>query len=265
MSEAVSDVVTFTIADGIGELRLNRAEKMNALTPEMMVRLDRAWAQLREAADVRVAIVSGAGERAFCTGADLNTLVPLLTGGRAPQDEWDEAVLGDPALLGRALLRAEPMPVPLIAAMNGFVLGGGLELMLACDLRVAGTGCQFGLPEVRWGLIPGAGGTVRLSRQVSQAQAAEVLLLGDPIDSVRALEIGLVNRVVAADQVLATARALAGRMAENGVLAMRTIKGLMLESSGLPLDAAFAVEDGAIATILRSGEAAQASRKFEQR
>lgn len=250
---------------GVAEITLNRPAKMNALTPEMLVRLDRAWAGLRADPELRVAILTGAGERAFCAGADLGRLTPLLTRARPAEDEWDEALLADPPLLNRALLRGTEMTTPVIAALRGQVVGGGMELMLACDLRVAAQECQFGLLEVKRGLIPAAGGIARLSRQVAQAQAAEILLVGDRITAPQALSMGLVNRVVPADEVMATARALAGRMAENGPLAMRKVKQVMLESSGRSLADGFAAEDSAIKVVLRSADAREGSRAFTQK
>jgi enoyl-CoA hydratase/carnithine racemase len=250
---------------GVAEITLNRPEKMNALTPEMLVRLDQAWAGISQDPEVRVVILTGAGERAFCAGADLGRLTPLLTRARDAEDEWDEALLAEPRLLNRALLRGTEMITPVIAALRGNVAGGGMELMLACDLRVAAEDCRFGLMEVKRGLIPAAGGIARLSRQVAQAQAAEILLIGDQLDAAQALGIGLVNRVVPADEVMATARALAGRMAHNGPLAMRKVKQVMLESSGRSLADGFAAEDQAVKVVLRSADAREGSRAFTEK
>jgi enoyl-CoA hydratase len=183
MSEIpVPDVpVLVEMGGGVAEITLNRPAKINALTPEMLVRLDQAWAQISKDPEIRVVILTGAGERAFCAGADLGRLTPLLTRARQAEDEWDEALLADPLLLNRALLRGTEMITPVIAALRGQVVGGGMELMLGCDLRVAAEECRFGLMEVRRGLVPAAGGIARLSRQVAQAQAAEILLVGDRI------------------------------------------------------------------------------------
>lgn len=257
--------VLFSIADGVAEVTLNRPEKLNALTPEMLVRLDRAWAEVQADASVRVAILSGAGDRAFSAGADLGRLTPLLTRARSAEDEWDEALLKDPPLLNRALMRGVEPTTPVIAAMRGNVVGGGMELMLACDLRIAADTSRFGLLEVRRGLIPAAGGIARVSRQITQARAAEILLIGDRISAQEALEYGLINRVVPAEEVIPAARAMAARMAENGPLAMRKAKQVMLESSGRPLLDAFAAEDEAIKTVLRSQDAREGSRAFVEK
>ena len=257
--------VLFSIENGVASVTLNRPAKMNALTPEMLVRLDRAWQAIQDDATVRVAVLSGAGQKAFSAGADLGRLTPLLTRARSAEDEWDEALLTDPKLLNRALLRDIDVTTPVIAAMRGVVVGGGMELMLACDLRVAGQSSQFGLLEVRRGLIPAAGGVARVSRQITQARAAEILLIGDRVSADVALSWGLINRVVADDEDQPTAHALAERMAENGPLAMRKAKQVMLESSGRPILEGFAAEDAAIKLVLRSKDAREGSKAFMEK
>ena len=259
------DPVLFSIENGIASVTLNRPAKMNALTPEMLVRLDRAWQAIKDDTAIRVAVLSGAGHKAFSAGADLGRLTPLLTRARSAEDEWDEALLADPKLLNRALLRGTDVTTPVIAAMRGMVVGGGMELMLACDLRVAGQSAQFGLLEVRRGLIPAGGGVARVSRQITQARAAEILLVGDRVSADVALSWGLINRVVADEEVQPAARALAERMAENGPLAMRKAKQVMLESSGRPIPEGFTAEDAAIKVILRSKDAREGSRAFMEK
>jgi enoyl-CoA hydratase/carnithine racemase len=254
--------IVFTCADGIAEITLNRPEKRNALTPEMLVRLDLAWRRVQDDTSVRVVVLGGAGDRAFSAGADLGRLTPLLTRARDAEDEWDEALLADPLLLNRALLRGVDVTVPVIAAMRGAVVGGGMELMLACDIRVAATTSRFGLTEVRRGLIPAAGGITRVSRQISQARAAELLLIGDEIGAREALEFGLVNRIVDPADVTITARTIATRMAANGPLAMRAAKQVMLHASGRPILDGFAAEDEQIKTILRSKDAREGAKAF---
>ena len=177
-------------------MTLNRPDKMNALNPEMIVRLARAWDAIEADTSVRVAILTGAGERTFCAGADLGRLTPLLTRARAAEDEWDEALLADPKILNRAMLRRLDFTTPVIAAMRGTVVAGGMELALACDLRIVAEDSTLGLAEVKRGLIPAAGGIARVSRQIPWAAAAEILLIGERISAAEALRIGLVNRVV---------------------------------------------------------------------
>src|ERR1700760_2378449 len=139
--------VLFSIGNGIASVTLNRPAKMNALTPEMLVRLDRAWRAIEDDLTVRVAVLSGAGHRAFSAGADLGRLTPLLTRARSAEDEWDEALLADPKMLNRALLRGIDVSTPVIAAMRGVVVGGGMERWLACNRRFAGGRHSSGCPR----------------------------------------------------------------------------------------------------------------------
>ena len=256
------DPILFSVHDGIAEVILNRPDKRNALNPEMLVRLARCWEAVSEDPIVRVAILSGAGEKTFCAGADLGRLTPLLMRTRPPEDEWDEALLGDPKILNRAMLRRTDFATPVIAAMRGAVVAGGMELALACDLRIVAEDSTLGLLEVSRGLIPAAGGVARLCRQVPSAVAAEILLVGDRISAQEAWRAGLVNRVVPGAEVTQTARALAARMAQNSPLAMRKAKEVMTASSGCSIAEAFAIEDEAIKIVLRSADAREGSRAF---
>jgi enoyl-CoA hydratase/carnithine racemase len=255
-------LILYSAEGGIAQVTLNRPEKMNALNPEMIVRLARCWDDIEADSSIRAVILTGAGGRTFCAGADLGRLTPLLTRARPAEDEWDEALLGDPKILNRAMLRRTDFTTPVIGALRGAIVAGGMELALACDLRVVAEDSSLGLLEVKRGLIPAAGGIARLSRQVSWAVAAEMLLVGDRISAAEALRVGLVNRVVPSDDVLATAQGLAKQMAENSPLAMRKAKEAMLGCSGRPIDEAFAVEDSCIKVVLRSADAKEGSRAF---
>ena len=252
----------FTIDDGIAVVTLDRPAKLNSLDPELVCRLADAWDAIAADPGVRVAIVTGAGERAFCTGADLGRLIPLFTRARPADDEWDERLLADRTLLDRALLRRTDFTVPVIAAVRGFALAGGTELMLGADLRVVADDSEFGLTEVTRGIIPAGGGLSRLARHVSWARAAEIVLVGNRIDARTALEIGLVNRVVESDEVMAVATELAQRMARNGPLAMRAAKEVMVTSNGMPLDEAFAVESRVAGRVMKSSDAVEGPRAF---
>jgi enoyl-CoA hydratase len=257
--------VLFSCRDGIAEVVLNRPEKRNALNPEMIVRLARAWDEIRDDAAIRVVLLRGAGDKTFCAGADLGRLTPLLTRARPAEDEWDEAMLAEPKILNRAMLRTTDFFIPVIGAMRGGIVAGGMELALACDLRIVADDSMLGLLEVQRGLIPAAGGVARVSRQIPSALAAELLLVGDAIPAADALRMGLVNRVVASGEVDAAARAIAERMARNSPLAMRKAKQAMIESSGRSIEEAFAVEDDCIRILLRSNDAREGSRAFMEK
>jgi enoyl-CoA hydratase len=243
-------------------ITLNRPEARNALSPEVVVRLERIWQELRGDASLRAAVVTGAGERAFCAGADLARLIPLLAGRRAAEDEWDRALLADPGLANRALLLDADAGKPLIAAVNGVAAGGGLEFLLATDLRVAVPEARFGLPEVKRALFAGGGGPVRLSRQIPFARAMELCLTGELLGADEALAQGLLNRVVPRERLLETALALAQQIAANGPLAVSATRAAVRETAGLPEAQALRRSAEIGAPVYRSEDAAEGARAF---
>ena len=214
--------------DGVMTLVMNRPEARNALSPQMLVQLCEAWHEYRDRDDLRVAILTGAGDTDFCAGGDLKLTMPLMTGARAPEDEWDQRILEHPTQFTDAILRGFELYKPVIAAVNGNALGGGTEITNACDLRVASEHAVFGTPEARVGLLPGGGSISRLPRQVPWAKAMEMLLIGDHWSAQEALAMGLLNYVVPHDTLLAKAHELADKLARNGPLAVRKIKELSL-------------------------------------
>jgi len=252
-------------AEGVLTLTMNRPAARNALSPQMLVRLATAWHEFRDTADLRVAILTGAGDDDFCAGGDLKLTMPLLTGARQPEDEWDQRLMGDLTLFTDAILRGIALYKPVIAAVNGNALGGGTEMTNACDLRVAAEHAVFGTPEAKVGLLPGGGSISRLPRQIPYAKAMEILLLGEPFSAQDALAMGLVNYVVPRDRLMARARELAERLAENGPLAVRKIKEGVLRTSGLPLDQALRIEDEVSAAVMLSKDAREGPRAFKEK
>jgi enoyl-CoA hydratase len=201
-------------------LTLNRPERRNALNGELLEALERAFAELADDDAVRAVVLTGAGDRAFCAGMDLKDFAANASSdGASPDDQLDDA------RIPHAFVPPD-FPKPVIAALNGTAVGGGFELMLECDLAVAADHALLGLAEVKRGLLPGGGGTL-LATRIPLAVALEITLTGDLIDAARACEIGLVNRVVPGPQVLDEASALAGRIAENGPLAVSVIRRLV--------------------------------------
>jgi enoyl-CoA hydratase len=203
-------------ADGIAILTVNRPDKLNALNADTVRRLDRALREARADDDVRVILLTGAGEKAFVAGADIGELSRMgpIDGVGVSRE-------------GQATFRMmESMPKPVIGVINGFALGGGLELALACHIRIASSRAKFGLPEVRLGIIPGYGGTIRLPRLVGRGRALEMMLTGEMIDAEEAFRIGLVNRIAEPDGLMDVARDLARRIIANGPIAI----ALALES-----------------------------------
>jgi len=222
--------------DAVGIATLSRPEALNALTVELLDELERLAEEAERDATVRALVIAGRGEKAFCVGADLKTLEREYA-GRAKPDELVET-------MRRVFGRLERLELPVIAAVHGYCFGGGLELMLTADLCVAADDARFGLPEVKVGALPGAGGTQRLPRLIGSRRAKELMFTGEPIDAAEAYRIGLVNRVVPVEVLLPEALALAAKVADRAPLAVRKVKeavgaGLELElEEGLELERA---------------------------
>jgi enoyl-CoA hydratase len=227
---------------GVASVVLNRPEVRNAIDKAMIDDLHRALDELAARDDITVLILSGAGGKAFAGGADIAQL----------RDRRSAEALQ--AINARLFQRVEEFPVPTIAAITGYALGGGCELAMACDLRVAGRGAKFGQPEVGLGIIPAAGGTQRLPRLVGLGRAKELIYTGRMIDAAEAERIGLVNFVVDDDQVLARAGALAAEIAKQGRMAVRLAKVALNASSRTGQDAGFLVEQVAQAVLYDSAD-----------
>ena len=196
--------------DHLAVVTINRPDKLNALNAAIVGEVRQAFEELRSDKDVRGVILTGAGEKAFIAGADIAELAQMT-----PLSGIDVSRQGQDTL--RLI---ETMPKPVIAAVNGFALGGGLEFALACHIRIASENAKLGLPEVKLGIIPGYGGTIRLPRVVGRGRALELILTGEMIDAQEAYRIGLVNRVVAQADLMATAEQMLKTIASNGPVAV---------------------------------------------
>jgi len=240
---------------------IDRPQARNALDAAAGRMLVEAWMRLRDDASLRVAVLTGAGEQAFCAGADMKEIGAYYR-SRTP---IERRVLGErePGLGG--LTRNFDPGKPVIAAVNGHCLAGGLELALACDLRIAAEHATFGLPEVRWGLMPGAGGTQRLPRAVPLALAAEMILTAQPIDAARAREIGLVNRVVPMARLGDEAIALGRRIAANAPLAVQAARAAMYRGLHLALDEALRLEQFYAEPLRASEDVQEGLRAFAEK
>ena len=207
------DNLLLNTSDGVAQVTLNRPKVLNALNLATVDELDACIAQLAAAPDVRAIVITGAGDRSFVAGADISELATMTP-----------ATAHEIAQRGQALCdRMERCRTPIVAAINGFALGGGCELAMACTVRIAADTAKLGQPEVSLGLLPGFGGTQRLPRLVGPGRALELLLTGEPIDAQEAWRLGLVNRVVSADRVLDESLALANALAEKAPMAIRYI------------------------------------------
>ena len=250
---------------GIAVVTLNRPEKRNALSPEMVVRLAQFWREVADEHAIRVVVLTGAGDKAFCAGGDLGSLIPLMMRTRTPQDDWEERFAADRKQLGEALLRNASFFKPVIAAINGPALAGGAEFVLATDLRVMAEDASIGVTEVRRGLIASGGSLVRMGRQIAWAHAMELLLVGEAVGARQALAMGLVNRVVAPGLVLQTALELAQRVSLGAPVALEKTKEAMLRSSGRPFEEAFAIETECTRANAAMPDAREGPRAFMEK
>lgn len=249
--------VDISVVDHIATVVLNRPEALNAIDTAMRSEVQAAWRRIAEDAEIHVAIVTGAGDRAFSAGADLK---------RAPPPAESFAQLSYGAGLNDSLTFGVEMDKPLICAFNGLAFGGGLEIGLACDIRIASETARFALPEVRVGTLPGSGGTQRLARLIGRSDAMLLLLTGDTIDAAEALRIGLISRVVDHTLLHEEALALARRIAANAPLAVRAVKRLVRQGVDMPLALALDAERNAWVLLRdtedrREGRAAFAEKR----
>jgi enoyl-CoA hydratase len=237
----------------------NRPEAKNAMDLETFARMADAWQLIDETPDVRVAILTGASGH-FSSGADLK----MMAGGKVAP-EWSERFKADPELHWKSLLRNYRLKKPLIAAVEGTCIAGGTEILQATDIRIAGRGAVFGVAEVRWGLFPLGGSTVRLRRQIPYCRAMDILLTGRHLSAEEALEIGLIGRIVPTGEAVTEARKVALQIAENGPLAVQAVKRSVMESEGLPEAQALAKELEIGWPILATEDAKEGPRAFAEK
>jgi len=255
-------VLGVNVSNSIAVVTLNRPEARNALSPELVIRLARSWQVIRDDADIRAVVLTGAPGSTFCAGFDLAKTIPLFTGARPPADEWDETLLSDPTLAGKACLRDYDLKKPLIVAANGHAIAGGMELLRAGDLRVLANKALLGLSEVKLGLIPAMGGTATLIRHMPRAVAAEMLLTGNTISADSAMAVGFVNRVVEAEAVLATATELAQTIAVNAPLAVAAARDLLRTSFDQTEAEALEYETTLSIRLAKTADAVEGPRAF---
>lgn len=234
-----------------GYVTINRPYARNALDPDGWRQLGEAFQGLLAEEAIRVVIVTGAGEEAFCSGADLKETVPPLLDGSL-----------DLHLFDAPLLKPNVFWKPVIAAVRGFCLAGGMELLEATDIRVAAEDATFGLPEPRWGLVPAGGSLVRLLRQMPYCRAMEMLLTGGTLTASEALQAGLINKVVPSDQVMAEADRYAERLERNGPIALRVCKEATLRLLSVPYEKAFDLELELAQPVFTSEDAREGVRAF---
>lgn len=250
--------ILFETRDRIAIITINRPDRMNAIDPQTSAELWDAWNRFKDDSELWVAILTGAGERAFSAGND------LVHSARSSKGTTAAANLPPGVPFGGNTRRLE-LWKPTIAAINGFCLAGGLELALACDLRIAVEHAQFGLPEVTWAIIPGAGGTQRLPRAVPLGVAMDMILTAERIDAQAALRWGLISRLVKADQLMPTALAMAETLCTRGPLAVRAAKEAILRGQNMSIEHGLGLEELFSRQIGRTEDAKEGPRAFAEK
>jgi enoyl-CoA hydratase len=248
---ALPETIQYEKRDHVAIITINRPEAMNSLTLEMLLGIEEAFDDFNADDDAWVAIFTAAGDKAFSSGLDLKEAAPMLTGG-------NEMGFGD-----HTKRQFSDVFKPIICAVNGFCIAGGMEMLLGTDIRIAAEHATFGLGEVKWGLIPLGGTHIRLPKQIPWAIAMQLLLTGKNIDAQRAYEVGILNEVVPADQLMPAALKLAERMCRNGPLAMKTAKEIAVRS--LELETGFVMEKALGARVLRSDDAKEGPLAFSEK
>ncbi len=238
--------------DGVLWVYLNRPEKLNVMNMTMLHELSDVVDKAEKDEDVRCVVLIGEGEKAFCAGADLKMLSEL-----DPQGALKLSQIGH-----RLMRKIGSLRVPVIAAINGYALGGGFELALACDFRIASENAQFGSPEVNLGVIPGGGATQRLARMIGLSRAMEILMLGKRISASKALELGLVHRVVPMEKLKDEVKALARRISEGPTIAQGLIKRVVNIGTQVPLDTGLELEKHAFSVVFSTEDAKEGLQAF---
>ncbi|MFC5337391.1 enoyl-CoA hydratase/isomerase family protein [Leucobacter denitrificans] len=247
--------VHLSIEGGVAQVTLDRPDALNAIDAETRRELREAYATISSDPAIRVAIITGAGERSFCTGVDLKKTAGV------PNNMAVEEFGGQ----SDHLLSGFPTNKPVICAINGYALGGGLEIALRADIRIASENASFGLPETRIGSIPGSAGTQLLPRVVGVPQALKLILTGDRVSADEALRIGLVQEVVPFSELQTRARELAERIAQNGPLAVAAAKKLVSQALEMPLDAGIAAERYAFGLLRDTEDRAEGRKAFGEK
>ncbi len=239
----------------IAVFTINRPEAMNAMNVQGLRELSKAMVEFRGDPEVWVGIITGAGDRAFCAGADIKDMLPFMK-EHAKESPW---------MVPETPMRGLEIWKPLIAAINGMALGGGLEIALSCDIRIASEKARLGVPEVTLGVLPGWGGTQRLPRMIPWCKAAELVLMGKLIDAQEAHRIGLVNAVVPPEAVMTTAREWANAICQAGPLAVRAAKESMVRGSSMTLEDGLKLENALFAYLTTTEDFTEGTTAFAQK
>jgi enoyl-CoA hydratase len=249
----MADLITFERRNAVALITINRPSTLNALDMDTLAALDAAVARAEQDAEIRVLVFTGAGDRAFVAGGDIADLNSRQ--GLAHYLELGER-------LHTVFRRIEMLDKPTIAAVNGWALGGGTELLLCTDIRVAAASAKFGLPEITLGLFPGAGGSQRLMRQIPLCKAKELMFMGGRIGAEEAERLGLVNKVVPAEELMKAVFEMADGIAQKSPLVLKLLKRALADGDEMPLRAALRHEQAMIGLVLDSADAHEGCSAF---
>jgi enoyl-CoA hydratase len=245
-------------------LTMNRPDVKNAINMEMLCRLADAWDEIDADPEIRCAILTGADGN-FCSGADLDKLVARSMAGLPPEDEFEERIRADYNIIFIGLLRNRQLKKPLIAAIEGYCVAGGTEILQGTDIRVAGEGSVFGVTEAKWSLYPQGGSVIRLRRQIPYTKAMEMLLTADMYPAEEALSFGLIGRVVPKGSALAVANEIAAKVAANGPVAVQKIKEAVIATECLPEKDALALDFSIGQQVYATEDAREGPRAFKEK
>ena len=256
--------VEFEVNNHIALVTLNRPKARNAFNPEMLVGLYDAFHEVEHNEDIRVAVITGSGDKAFSAGADLGQLIPLMTGSRQPENEWDERYVNEVSKKGGYLIKKDTVK-PVVAAINGHAIAGGMEMVQGTDIRISVPDAKFGLQEVKWAIFPAGGSTVKLPRQMPYAKAMELMLTGDLITAEEALSLGFLNYIVDASELMDKAMERAGKLAANGPIAVQAIRRSVREVWGHPETEALKMEREFSRPVFESEDAIEGPKAFMEK
>jgi len=254
------ETIIYEKKDGVTKITFNRPEALNAFSPKMSEDLKAAVNDIASDRSIKVVVITGTGDRAFMSGADIDKTimrwVDLAQRGGSAKDDLGQFF--SPSML-------EDLPQPVIAAVNGYALGGGCEIALACDLRIASENAQFGQPEIRLGIMPGLGGSIRLPRLVGKTKAMQMILTGEPIDAREAYRIGLVNEVVPFDKLEEAVENMVEKLRSKGALALKACKAAVNASMEMGITPALERESDLFSEICKTEDAREGASSFLQK
>jgi len=248
-------LIIYGKSEGIATITLNRPEALNAFSKEVVEEILQALEDIRRDENVRVVILTGAGEKAFSAGADIKAMI-----GINPLKARELSLMGE-----KLCVSLENLEKPVIAALNGYALGGGMEVAMSCDIRIAAENVRMGQTEINIGLIPGWGGTQRLTRLVGRGKAKELVFTGRMIDARTAEQLGIVNMVVAADKFRETVRQFALELATKAPVALRVAKALIEKGADISLDSALALEREGFGVVASTEDLQEGVKAFTEK